>query len=247
MNLRQNPFSSLLGFGIIIIFFLFLIKAFDISYPISITTKTASGELSVVGEGKVDVIPDTASVQAGIVVSDAKNVQEAQTKINDINNNIVAALQKIGIKKEDIKTSNYSISPNYNYQDGENAITGYNGNTTLSIKVKNTENLPSVITEVTKSGANQIYDTQYTIDNPDKYREQARNMAIKNAKDQAQKLADQLGIKLGKVVNIVESQNANQPPYQAFSLEAKGAGGAPDLQPGTQKVTSTVTLFFERK
>src|SRR3989344_4984068 len=47
----------------IILAFLFLVNFFNISYPISVSSRTVSGELSVVGEGKVDVVPDTATIQ----------------------------------------------------------------------------------------------------------------------------------------------------------------------------------------
>ncbi len=232
--------------------FLWLISFFNISYPLDITQKQASGELAVVGVGKVDIVPDTASVDLGIVVNDAKTIDEAQSKINTVNNAIVEGVKALGIEKGDIKTSNYSIVPNYDYSKGGNGvITGYNGNTTATIKVKDTSKLPQVIEAGTKAGANQVLGTNYTIDKPENYQEQARQKAINNAKEQANKLASQLGIRLGKVTNIVESSN-NPGPYPiAYAKEGMGMGGAnapsPDLQPGTQTITSTVTLYFDKK
>lgn len=234
--------------------FLWLISFFNISYPLDITQKQASGELAVVGVGKVDIVPDTASVDLGIVINDAKTIDEAQSKINAVNNSIVEGVKVLGIEKGDIKTSNYSIVPNYDYSKGGNGvITGYNGNTTVTIKVKDTSKLPQVIEAGTKGGANQVMGTNYTIDKPEKYQEQARQKAIDNAREQAQKLASQLGIRLGKVTNIVESSNNPGPIPMAFSTkEGMGMGGgtnapSPDLQPGTQTITSTVTLYFDKK
>lgn len=248
MEQKTNTFnSSILFLGIIIILGLFLIKFFDISYPITITNKTVSAELSVVGEGKVDVVPDSANVSAGIT-ADGQTVAEVQKKIDDANNKIVAALEKLDIAKADIKTSNYSINPTRDYRPGGiSTVSGYSGNATLSIKVKKIEQLPEVISAATEAGANQIYNTNYSIENPEKYREQARNLAIQNAKDQAQKLANQLGIRLGRITNISESSPDNV-PVPMFN-EAKGLGGAPsvpDLQPGSETVSSTVTLYFEK-
>ena len=232
--------------------FLWVVNFFNISYPLSITSKSASGELSVVGEGKVDITPDIASVDLGIIVNDAKSVEEAQNKINIVNNAIIAGMKSVGIDPKDIKTSNYSISPNYNYNEGGNTITGYNGNVTVTIKVRDTEKLPEVIQVSTKSGANQVMGTNYSVDKPEIYREQAREKAIANAKEQAEKLANQLGIRLGEITNIVESTGGYEPPIyydRAMTLE-KDAGSnipSPDLQPGSQTITSTVTLFFEKR
>lgn len=236
------------------LFALWLINYFHISYPLTVTSRTASGELAVVGVGRVDATPDTATVDLGIVVNDADTIEEATTEINRVNNAIVAGVQALGIQKEDVKTSNYSIVPNYDYSRGGNGvITGYNGNTTVTVKVADTAKLPQVIEAGTRAGANQVMGTNYTIQEPEKFQEQARQKAIENAKEEAQKLANELGIRLGKVVNIVESSGGSGPvpmfyEKSAVALDARGGTNAPvpDLQPGTQTITSTVTLYFEK-
>ena len=246
-QIKSNPIhSSLILLFILFFASLWLIKFFDISYPISLTTRTVSGELAVVGEGKVDVVPDTASVQAGIT-AEGKTVQEVEGKINEINNKIVSALERLGIDKKDIKTSNYSINPSYDFTpNGRNNISGYTGNASLVITVRKQELVSQVITAATEAGANQVYNSGFTVDDPSKYREEARNKAIQNAKDQAQKLSKELGIKLGKVVNIVESTPGPDRIVPLLRSEA-GLGGAPDLQPGSQTITSIVTLYFEKR
>lgn len=249
-----NKFLKIYIVAIIIgVLALWFVNFFNISYPLTITQKQASGELAVVGVGKVDIVPDTASVDLGIVINDAKTIDEAQGKINTVNNAIVENIKQLGIGAGDIKTSNYSITPNYDYsKGGTGVITGYNGNTTVTIKVKDTAKLPRVIEAGTKGGANQVMGTNYSIDKPENYQEQARQKAIDNAKEQAKKLASQLGIKLGKVTNIVESTNNPGPLPMLYGKEAMGMGGGtnapvPDLQPGTQTITSTVTLYFDKK
>ncbi len=228
---------------------LFVIKYFDISYPLSVVSTSKSTELAVVGEGKVEVSPDTAYVDAGITVDNRATVKEVQDTINTINNKIINALRDAGIEKADIKTSNYSVYPNYKYENNVNTISGYNGNATVQIKVRDTQTVSQVIETVTTAGANQIQGVRFTIDKPEVYREEARDKAISNAKDQAEKMAKNLGIKLGKVVNIVESSpNEPVPLYGKTMAEGLGGGGgAPVVESGTQTVTSIVTLFFEKK
>lgn len=239
------------GFCAIILVFLWLINILDISYPLTIVTTTRSSELSVVGEGKVEAIPDTAYLEAGISVVGAVTTEEAQSKIDKINNDIVEGVKKLGIQKADIKTSNYSIYPDYNYDNKANKISGYNGSVSISIKVKDKKITSKVIEEATKAGANQINGLRYAIENPNTLREKARQKAIDNAKLEAEKLAKTLGIRLGKIVNIVESGSTNdgmQPMYAAKSLGMGGmAESAPMLEEGSQTISSTVTLYFERK
>ncbi len=234
---------------LIVLVFLYLVKIFDISYPLTIVNTTKSTELAMVGEGKVEAVPDTASIDLGITVDNAATVEEVQNKINEVNNKIVAAMKDLGIDKSNIKTSNYSISPSYSYEEGQNRITGYNGNASINIKVKNISLVAKVIEEGTKAGANQVQGAQFSIDEPEKIREQARNLAIANAKEQAQNLAKNLGIRLGKITNIVESQPSEvyPLPYRALDSLKTGGGVAPAIEPGSQTITSVVTLYFEKK
>ncbi|RJQ25477.1 DUF541 domain-containing protein [Candidatus Parcubacteria bacterium] len=227
---------------------LYLIKEFDISYPLTITNTTKSSELAVVGEGKVEAVPDLATVNAGIVVINAASVEVAQKAINETNSKIIDSLKNLGIKKEDIQTSNYSINPNYAYENGKNRLDGYNGNASVTVTVRKIDQVTNVIDELTKAGANQIYGSSFSIEKPEKYRELARNKAIENAKEQAQNLADNLGIKLGKVVNIVEaSPGTPYPITMKVAAEGRGGGGGTEIEPGSQTITSTVTLYFEKR
>ncbi len=239
--------SKLLLSGAFVIISLVIMQILHISFPVSVTISNKSSEFSVVGEGKVEARPDVSYVDAGIVVSNAKSVDEAQSMINEVNTKIVSAMGRLNISKSDIKTSNYSLYPNYATDPTQpNKIAGYNGNVTVSIKVRDTNLTSHVIEETTKAGANQIQGARFEIDDPNKFQEQARDMAIKNAKVQAEKLSKSLGIRLGKIVNIVES-NQGSPMVPMMMAEGKGlGGGGPQIEPGSQTVTSLVTLYFEK-
>lgn len=246
---NSNNFSKNVGSVIVLtLIALFVIKYFNISYPITVVTTSKSTEMAVVGEGKVEVSPDTAYVDAGITVDNRATVKEVQDTMNTINNKIINALKNMGIEKEDIKTSNYSVYPNYKYENNITSISGYNGNATIKIKVRNIQTVSKIIETVTEAGANQIQGVRFSIDKPEVYREEARNKAIENAKDQAEKMAKNLGIKLGKVVNIIESSGSKPISlYEKAYPISGGGGGGPTIEEGTQTVTSVVTLYFEKQ
>lgn len=244
--------STLITGFIIVIFGLGLMSAFNVSLPLTVTTKQQPSELSVVGEGKVDVVPDTAYIDVGITINDAQTSKDAQNSIGKTNNAIIAAMIKLGVKKEDIKTSNYSVYPNYSYEsNGNNKLLGYSGNVTITIKVNDTQKATQVIEAATAAGANQIQGTRFVVEDPQKYRDAAREKAIANAREQAQKLANNLGIRLGKVVNVIENSpdSSIMPMYSTMSnaKEVGGGGGGPAIEAGTQTITSVVTLYFEKK
>lgn len=228
---------------------LLVIKTLDIAYPFKVTITNTQQDLAVVGEGKVEVVPDTAYVDVGITVNNQTTVAEARKKIDTINTLLIAAVKKLGIDAKEIKTSNYSVYPTYTYENNTSRITGYDGNATITVKTKKTESVPQIIEEATKAGANQINNTRFVVDNPAIYREEARSKAIKNAKDQAEKIAQSLGIKLGKVTNVVESLSggANTQDVMYSAKMSGGGGGAPTIEAGSETVTSTVTLYFEKR
>jgi uncharacterized protein YggE len=249
-NYNYQPLITVAGTLAIVFIFLFLVKFFDVAYPISVTHTNRDNQFSVTGDGKVDVVPDTAYVDAGITVDNLKTADEAQGKMTEVNNAIINAVKQLGIKKEDIKTSQYSVNPAYSYDNGQNKITGYNGDATVTIKVSDTKMAPQVIEAVTKAGATNVGAARFEIGDPSKYREEARNKAIENGKEQAQKLAKQLGIRLGSVTNVYENTDQGQPgpqPYaEGASLMKTNAAVQPTIEEGQQSVTSSVTLYFER-
>jgi uncharacterized protein YggE len=229
---------------IFILITLYLIKVFDIAYPINIISTSKTSELAIVGEAKMEVVPDIAYVNLGIK-EQGKKVEEVKEKINQVNNNLINYLKKKGIFKENIKTSNYSIYPNYDYNEGEKII-GYTGEANLTIKLKDFNLISSILDEVTKLGVNQIGGVNFVVDEPQKYRQRVREKAIENAKNEAQKLAKTLGIKLRKITNIVESSPQEPISYlKAMSLNDRQS--SPTLEPGIQTITTTVTLYFEKK
>ena len=249
--MQPRVFIMWIGVLVSTLIALFLIKYFNIAYPVDIRTSQVSSELSVVGEGKVDVKPDSAIITAGFSITNAASAQEAQQKVDSVSNSLVASLTKLGISKDDIKTSNYSVSPNYSYDPSGQKANGFNADVSYTVTVKKIDILPQVLTDLTAAGATQVNSVNYSVNNPEKYREDARNMAIQNARDQAQKLASQLGIHLGRVTNIVES-GSNSPgpiPYIQSDMKSLNSGGGvpqPNIQPGTETVSSTVTLYFEK-
>lgn len=230
---------------------LFVLQRAGLYLPVHITTSSVSSELSVVGEGKVDVVPDTAYVDVGVSFDSANTAPEAQTRLSDQNNKIVAAMKTLGIAEENIKTTNYSVSPNYVYEGGKSRQNGFVANSTITIKTDKIDLAGKIIETATSAGATQVGSARFVVDKPENYREQAREKAINNAKDQAQKLATSLGITLGKVTNIVESTPQTPPMLYAEKAIGLGAGGGapstPNLQPGQETITSTVTLYFEKR
>ena len=215
--------------------------------PITSVVTQKQDLFTVTGEGKVTVVPDTAVIDLGITVN-RPTVKAAQNEANSVINAITQAIKDLEIAAKDIKTSNYSVYPQYNYDEGPNRITSYQVNASLTITIRDFDKVNQVIDSATSKGANTVSGIQLTVDE-DKTKQllqQARELAIKEAKAKAESLARAAGITLSKIVNIQEGYSNPRPIY-AKEMMAVGGGGDTQIQPGSTDISTSVTLFYETR
>lgn len=243
----------ILGVLLITAFFilLFLYSKFLGPLPVFINSivTNKSDIFSSTGEGTAFIKPDIAVVRAG-VQSNGQTVKEAQDQLNANINKVTESVKALGIKTEDIETENYNIYPNTDFREGQNQkITGYSANTNLAIRVKEIDKTNQIIDAVTRSGANMVSGVTFEVSDKTKAVNEAREEAVKEAKQNAENAAKVAGFTLGKLINYNEWMPQDGP----IGL-AKGAAEvstqedqAPttNVQPGTTQVKINVTLSYE--
>lgn len=205
------------------------------------TTKT--NLFSVSGTGKATGIPDTAELSFGITKT-ATTVVAAKNQVNSAANKIIEDLKNLEIPEKNIKTTNYSVSPNYDFSRGGQNITGYTVTQTLSIK-SSIDTANRVIDVATADGANLVGGINFIFDDKTKkdLEDKAREDAVKMAKEKAESLAKATGIKLGKIVDVQESSGF-KPPVMMQALEVEKSEDT-QLQPGENSININITLFYE--
>ena len=211
---------------------------------------SAPHTIMISGSGKITATPTIAVTQVGLV-TEKSDVAAAQMENSKKMNGLIAALQSLGIAKDDIRTAQYQIYPKYTYdQKSGSQINGYSVTQSVEVKIRNLEKISAVLAKAGEAGANQINGVQFTIDEPKNLRAQAREEAVKDAKEKAKKLAEQLGVRLGKIVGFSESGDA-APPVPMYYAKDMAVGApervAPDIQAGSLEVTSQVDITFELK
>jgi uncharacterized protein YggE len=230
----------------------------------------STNTITVSGHGEALAVPDIATFSF-TVVSDKATVAAAQEDATTKINAVTSYLTESGIDKKDIQTSDYSVYPQYEYQNavcptpiysggassavycpsGKQVLKGYEVRQTTMIKVRDTEKAGDLLTGVGGKGATEVSGLNFTFDNPDQVQEDARDKAIANAKDKADMLAKSLGVKLVRVVSFNENGNYPSPMYArdmaygtAGSL-ANEAKAAPEISIGQNKVASDVAVTYE--
>lgn len=220
----------------------FAYAKFGPGLPVSSVVTQKTDLFTVSGEGKVTVVPDVAILNLGM--SSRKNtVKAAQSEANTVVNGLTKAVKEFGVNEKDIKTTNFSVYPDYD----NSRIVGYHVNINLTVTVRNIDKVNDILDKATTLGANSVGGIQFTVDE-DKLKEltqEARKKAVDDAKAKAVSLSSAAGMTLGKIVNIQEG-GSPRPVYMMADKVGLGGGGA-EVQPGSTDITSSVTLFYETR
>lgn len=132
------------------------------------------------------------------------------------------------------------------------AIVGYTISQSANVKVRDFGAIGDILSGATAQGANSISGPNFDIDDTAPYQKTAREQAISLAKEKAQQMAEAGGFKLGRLISIDENLAYTPEYYGAYGKggamdAAVSAAPAPQIDPGTQRVSVDVRLRYEIK
>jgi uncharacterized protein len=163
----------------------------------------SSRSIQVSGTAVINVNPDRVLIQLG-VQSNGSNAAKAEAANSQTIQRIVAALKKQGVEQKDILTDRYLIEPIYKDYDDLH-IKGYRINNVVAITLRDVNKVNKVLAAALEAGANQVLNTEFYLSDLRTYRDQAREMAMKAAREKASDLARAAGSEIGCVLNINEN------------------------------------------
>lgn len=202
--------------------------------------------ISVTGEGRLYAKPDIAQIVIG-VESRAPTAKEAASKNSGDMSEVMAVLKEMGIAEEDIQTVDYSIRAEMYYPEGEEPkVIGYVVTNAVQVKMRDLNLVGDLLDRVTEAGANNIYGITFTIEDPRPFQEQAREMAVADARKKAQQLADLADIRLGDLIALSEYIVGGPVYVERAAAAAEGiGGGGPSISPGQLEIVIQVGMSYE--
>ena len=214
------------------------------SKPVAVGTE-APNAISVGGMGKVFVKPELANMSIG-VESRAKTAGEASDQNKRDMNQVMSSLKAMGIKDEDIQTIDYSIYPDYRYKENEGEkIVGYVARNMVQVKVKDLDKIGDILDAATGAGANVIHGIGFTVEDPSQYKDEARELAVADAKSKAERLAKSAGVRLGDILSLREEWYEAEEYYMYEEMAAfEGKGGVP-ISSGQLMIMVNVQMQYE--
>jgi len=224
--------------------------------------ETTPFRVTVTGEGKIDARPDVGVVYTTILTT-GKTPVDAEEENSKKANAVVAYFKAQAVEEKDIKTGQFSVNPQYKYFDSQPCgngpcpprlppeIVGYEVRNSVTVKVRDLKKIGELLKGAVANGANDVNGPNFIIDDPESARAPARKKAIDNAKEKARVLAQDLGLKLGKIVDYSEGGGVR--PYYDYAPRADGMGGgmeskamsAPPIEAGSQDVNVNISVTYE--
>jgi len=260
MDILKNKYFTWLSVAVVAMLFLFLGSATIHQLKETDTSSIDSrNTITVSGTGDAVAIPDIATFSFS-VTKEAKTSAEAQKSVTDITSKILDAVKKNSIEDKDIKTTNYSLYPKYDYPQvvcpaiypsncpsGREVLRGYEVSQTFEIKVRDIAKVGQVVGDATSAGATNISGPTFGVDKEDSVIAKARDEAITKAKEKAESIAKGLGVRIVRVVAFNENDNSYTLPTvsKSFGMGGADAVSAPQLPAGENKYSRTVQVTYE--
>ncbi len=201
--------------------------------------------ISVSGAGEILAEPDIATVNTGVEVQ-ATTVAEARAGAAETAAAVIAALRAGGVEERDIRTTHFSIRAAYDYRGETTRLVGYVVSNTVEVTVRNLAGIGELIDAVAAAGGDAVrFDgISFAHETAAALIQQARKLAVEDARAKAGEIADLTGVTLGSVLTVHETGRAVPRAGAAEQMDMAADMPTTSIQPGTSGVTVTVQAVW---
>ncbi|MBP6912029.1 MAG: SIMPL domain-containing protein [Candidatus Pacebacteria bacterium] len=241
------------GFLFIILSLFFIVKIVMVAKEIG-NVDNSYNTISVNGTGEVYAVPDTAMFSFTIRTN-ATDVAVAQNDATEKVNTALEAIRTLGVEDKDIKTTYYNVQPKYKYGYyawgvKENPITGYEVSQTTEVKISDTDKTGEFIAKLAELGITETTGPNFTVADEKSLQAEARKEAIDDAREKAESLATDLGVRLVRITSYYDNKDNGYPGVPLYGtmdagMMTKSAVSTPEISTGENKITSQVTITYE--
>lgn len=198
------------------------------------------------GDALVTAKPDRAQVDVGVLTQERQPQNAATQNARQIDS-VQSALRKLLGPDADIKTINYTLSPDYQYRPigGKASVSSYTAMNVVRVTVDDLDKVGSIIDTATQAGANHIESVRYTVRDPQVLHTQAVREAALKAKANAEALAAALNLRILRTLTVEEASEPGPPDVSVTEMREAGAAAPTPIQSGSFVVTANVQLTVE--
>ena len=212
------------------------------------TPKMTERTVSVTASGRVSAMPDLAAISTG-VQTDANTAREAMSRNTVAMTKLIDGLKATGIDAKDIQTTAVTINPRYtNPRDGtQPVINGYSAGNQVRIVVRDMKRVGEILDAALTLGATQMGGISFDVSQAETLKDEARKVAIANARRRAELFAAATGASVGQVISISEDAQFNGPQPVLMGTRAKAVAGPVPVEAGSMELDATVHVTWSLK
>ncbi len=207
------------------------------------SSKSSGRTIIVDGTGRVAETPDRMILNLGVETRAAR-VADALKANNDSATTVNKLLKSKGIEARDIQTSGLSIYPQFD--NTGRRITAYQVNNSITVMIRKLDTSGALIDEVARvaGDAIRINGLSFGIGDTSKSQGRARELAVADARVQAEQLTKAAGVKLGALRTIRTSVESNVGPQPQFKAAETRSADVP-IEAGSYEVSASVQLVYD--
>lgn len=211
---------------------------------------SVSRGIVVSGQGSTKITPDIAVFSTGVITTGGTS-NEAISRNADVMTEVLKALNQLGVADDDIETQNINVWPEFDYGNRDEGrelplIIGYRAENRVLVTVRDIGSVGDIIDAAASAGANQIYGLSFTVsdDTRKSLRGEVLELAVEDATEKAQSIANALDIPKIIPVSVVES-GGFAPPIYRYDVAVMEKGASTPVSPGEVEVSASVTVTFD--
>jgi len=202
----------------------------------------------IVGDSIVQAQPDTAILTISVVTQNRSAIT-AQQENAAKSDEVVRVLKTVAGAGAEVKTSGYSLQPQRVYKEGQPpTISGYEARNTVTVTMSDLTKVGSVIDGAAQAGSNDVSGIAFTLRQDRPARDRALGEATREAMSKAQVIAQALGGRVVRIVEVQEEGFQQRPPvpiYQTETFMAKRDAVATPIEVGSLEISSRVQVIAE--
>jgi uncharacterized protein len=207
-------------------------------------TAEASRQISVSGTGTVELAPDMATVRIGVSHQD-EVAATAMQQTSDAVAAMLARLTALGIEGRDMQTAGLSLNPVWRDspdQQGQPRQWGFEATNLVSLRLRDIAALGTVLDALVSNGANRLEGVSFGLQDPDSTMDEARRLAVADARRKAELFAAAAGVTLGPVISLTEN-GMGIPRPMMMEMAAMRADSVP-VAAGEVGISASVQMVF---
>lgn len=219
------------------------------------------GYVSVSYTAEKEVSPDTVEVSISVKTDDKKSMQEAVRKNKEISDKVYSYLKSVitPANGDYVKTSNFSASPSYIYNNNKRTLDKYNVSNNVIVHTKSIDKISTIIDNSLSLGATDVDSLNFLLSEKDTQCADLLSNAAKQTRKRADIVAASVGSSVVGIKNIDTTcslNNSSRYPVYRNSLmmaKAESMDGATsetnsvNIEAGTIKIYSNVNASFYLK